>query len=97
MTPEKKVLIEQLLEMGDVRFVKSDARRNKLIVKSISEMDLEQLEILTENYLSQSKREDFLKEIKSKFIKFNFNGGDLTSDSGLILLREFDEKLGFSS
>lgn len=30
-------------------------------------------------------------------IKFNFNGGDLTSDSGLILLREFDEKLGFSS
>ena len=30
-------------------------------------------------------------------IKFNFNGGDLTSDSGLLLLREFDEKLGFSS
>lgn len=30
-------------------------------------------------------------------IKFNFNGGDLTSDAGLLLLREFDEKLGFSS
>ena len=40
MTPEQKILIEQLLEMGDVRFVKSDASRNKLIVKAISEMDI---------------------------------------------------------
>jgi hypothetical protein len=73
MTPEQKILIEQLLEMGDVRFVKSDASRNKLIVKAISEMDLEQLEILTENYLSEDKREEFLKDIKSKFNKFKVN------------------------
>ena len=73
MTPEQKILIEQLLEMGDVRFVKSDASRNKLIVKAISEMDLEQLEILTENYLSEDKREEFLKDIKSKFNKFTEN------------------------
>ena len=73
MTPEQKILIEQLLEMGDVRFVKSDASRNKLIVKAISEMDLEQLEILTENYLSEYKREEFLKYIKSKFNKFKEN------------------------
>ena len=73
MTPEQKILIEQLLEMGDVRFVKSDASRNELIVKAISEMDLEQLEILTENYLSQDKIEEFLKYIKSKFNKFKEN------------------------
>ena len=73
MTPEQKILIEQLLEMGDVTFIKSDSSRNKLIVKAISEMDLEQLEILTENYLSEYKREEFLKYIKSKFNKFKEN------------------------
>ena len=60
---EKQKLIEQLLEMGDVTFIKSDSSRNELIVKAISEMDLEQLEILTENYLSEYKREEFLKYI----------------------------------
>ncbi len=73
MSSEQKILIEQLLEMGDVTFIKSDSSLNALIVKAISEMDLEQLEMLTENYLSKSKREDFLKEIKSKFIKFKEN------------------------
>ena len=29
-------------------------------------------------------------------IKINFEGGDLTSDAGLILYKEFDEKIGFS-
>lgn len=29
-------------------------------------------------------------------IKFNFDGGDLTSDVGLIAVREFDNKIGFS-
>jgi hypothetical protein len=70
---EKQKLIEQLLEMGDVTFIKSDSSRNELIVKAISEMDLEQLEILTENYLSKYKREEFLKYIKSKFNKFTEN------------------------
>lgn len=29
-------------------------------------------------------------------VKINFEGGDLTSDAGLILYKEFDEKIGFS-
>jgi hypothetical protein len=29
-------------------------------------------------------------------IKINFEGGDLTSDAGLLLYKEFDEKIGFS-
>lgn len=29
-------------------------------------------------------------------IKINFDGGDLTSDAGLLLYKEFDEKIGFS-
>ena len=29
-------------------------------------------------------------------VKTNFNGGDLTSDSGLLLYKEFDNKIGFS-
>ncbi|MPQ45060.1 transposase, partial [Clostridium tarantellae] len=29
-------------------------------------------------------------------IKINFEGGTLTSDSGLLLYKEFDEKIGFS-
>jgi hypothetical protein len=70
MTPEQKILIEQLAEMGDVTFIKSDSSRNELIVKAISAMNLKQLEILTENYLSQDKREEFLKDIQSKFNKF---------------------------
>lgn len=29
-------------------------------------------------------------------IKINFEGGNLTSDAGLLLYKEFDEKIGFS-
>ena len=29
-------------------------------------------------------------------VKFNFNGGDLSSDSGLFLIKEFADKIGFS-
>lgn len=32
----------------------------------------------------------------NKKIKINFDGGDLSSDSGLLLIKEFDEKIGFS-
>ena len=28
-------------------------------------------------------------------IKINFDGGDLSSDSGLLLIKEFAEKIGF--
>ncbi|WP_459771521.1 transposase, partial [Alkalibacterium sp. s-m-28] len=30
----------------------------------------------------------------NKMIKVNFDGGNLTSDSGLLLYKEFDEKIG---
>lgn len=73
MTPEQQKLLEQLLEMGDVTFVQSDASRNEDIVKAITAMDMEQLEMVTKNYLSEYKREEFLKYIKSKFIKFKQN------------------------
>lgn len=81
---EKQKLIEQLLEMGDVRFVKSDASRNKLIVKAITEMDLKQLEMVTKNYLSEYKREEFLNYIKSKFNEFKENNDtQLIAHSGI--------------
>lgn len=31
-----------------------------------------------------------------KNVKISFDGGNLTSDSGLILYNEFDERIGFS-
>ena len=67
---EKQKLIEQLLEMGDVRFVKSDASRNKLIVKAISEMDIELLETLVENQLRNDKKKEFIEKIKEKLNNF---------------------------
>jgi len=30
-------------------------------------------------------------------VKFNFSGGDLTSDAGLLLLKEFEQQIGFNS
>ena len=33
---------------------------------------------------------------KCKRITYDFNGDDLSSEGGLLLLRAFDEKLGFS-
>lgn len=30
-------------------------------------------------------------------LKVNFEGGNLTSDAGLVIYREFDEKIGFSN
>ena len=42
---------------------------------------------------------DSLLEKSTNFnrkIKINFEGGDLTSDAGILLYKEFDEKLGFS-
>lgn len=33
---------------------------------------------------------------KSKKIEFNFNGGDISSDGGLLFIKEFDRKLGLT-
>ena len=42
---------------------------------------------------------DTISEIRMNFksrIKLNFDGGNLTSDSGMLLYKQFDEKMGFS-
>lgn len=70
MTPEQKILIEQLLEMGDVTFIKSDLSIHELIVKAISKMDIELLETLVENQLRNDKKEEFIEKIKFKFNNF---------------------------
>ena len=31
----------------------------------------------------------------NKYLKINFNGGDLSSDAGLLLMKEFAYKMGF--
>ena len=31
----------------------------------------------------------------NKYLKINFNGGDLSSDAGLLLIKEFAAKIGF--
>ena len=38
----------------------------------------------------------FFQAKKCKKINYDFKGGDLSSEGGLLLLREFDDKLGFS-
>ena len=38
---------------------------------------------------------DELRLESNNQIKINFNGGDLSSDSGLFLIKEFAHKLGF--
>lgn len=49
-----------------------------------------------------NKGETFMNSLNEKSlnfnrkIKINFDGGDLTSDSGLFLYKEFDEKIGLS-
>jgi hypothetical protein len=52
---------------------------------------------------TSNKGETFMNSLKEKTlnfnrrIKINFDGGDLTSDSGLLLYKEFDEKIGLSA
>ena len=46
--------------------------------------------------MNHVKEFEFFQKEKSKKLSYDFNGGDLSSEGGLLLLREFDEKLGFS-
>ena len=65
--------------MGDITYLKSNLSKHELIVKAISEMDIDRLEILIKDYLSEDKKKEFIDEIKSEFIKFREN-----NDSHLI-------------
>ena len=46
--------------------------------------------------MNHVKEFEFFQKEKSKKLSYDFNGGNLSSEGGLLLLREFDEKLGFS-
>ena len=70
MTPEQQKLLEQLLELGDVTYIKSDVSIQELIAKAISEMDIELLETLVDNQLRNDKKKEFIEKIKEKFNAF---------------------------
>lgn len=44
-----------------------------LIVQAISEMDIDKLEVLVENYLSNEKKKEFIENMKEKFKNFEQN------------------------
>ena len=46
--------------------------------------------------MNNLKEFEFFQKGKSKKLSYDFKGGDLSSEGGLLLLREFDNKLGFS-
>ena len=70
---EKQKLLEQLAQIGDVIYIKSNLSQRELIVKAISEMDIDSLEILVENQLRNDIREAFIEKIKLEFKKFKEN------------------------
>lgn len=75
---EKQQLIEQLLEMGDVTFVQSDASRNEHIVKAFAEMNITALEIFlddTKTYQDATK-EVFLEKLEELFLAHKNIGDD---------------------
>ena len=46
--------------------------------------------------MNDLKEFEFFQKGKSKKLSYDFKGGELSSEGGLLLLREFDTKLGFS-
>ena len=46
--------------------------------------------------MDTAKKFKFFQSKKSRCLSYDFKGGDLSSEGGLLLLREFDDKLGFS-
>ena len=46
--------------------------------------------------MNHPKEFQFFQAKKCKRLSYDFKGGDLSSEGGLLLLREFDEKLRFS-
>lgn len=81
---EKQKLLEQLAELGDVTYIQSNLSRHELIVKAISEMDIEQLEKLVENYLNDENKEEFMLNINSQFNIFKANNDThLIAHSGI--------------
>ena len=46
--------------------------------------------------MNTAKKFAFFQIKKSRCLSYDFKGGDLSSEGGLLLLREFDDKLGIS-
>ena len=69
MNPEQQELLKKLAELGNVTYVKSSLSKEELIVKAITEMDIETLEILFENISNFDEKKGFLVEINSEFKK----------------------------
>ena len=46
--------------------------------------------------MNTAKKLEFFQSKKSRCLSYDFKGGDLSSEGGLLLLREFDDKLGIS-
>ena len=46
--------------------------------------------------MDTAKKFKFFQSKKNRCLSYDFKGGDLSSEGGLLLLREFDDKLGFS-
>ena len=46
--------------------------------------------------MNTARKIEFFQSKKSRCLSYDFKGGDLSSEGGLLLLREFDSKLGYS-
>lgn len=46
--------------------------------------------------MNNARQFEFFQKKKRRCLSYDFKGGDLSSDGGVVLLREFDEKIGFS-
>ena len=81
MTPEQEKLIQQLLHLGDVKVFN---RKKETIVKAITAMDLDSLElILDENLTYQdATKEMFLTKLKEIFDEIKKSKDTLQSHSG---------------
>lgn len=73
MTPEQQKLFEQLAKLGDVTYIKSDQSIQELIIKAISEMDKETLELLLGIIPDFHEKEEFLAEVNLEFKNFKEN------------------------
>lgn len=82
MTPEQRKLMSQLLQMGDVIMFN---RKKETIVKAITEMDLESLNIILDKNLTyqDASKEMFLSKLEEIFYEFKKNNDTLQSYSGI--------------
>jgi hypothetical protein len=81
MTPEQKKLIQQLLHLGDVKVFN---RKKETIVKAITAMDLDSLELILDESLTyqDATKEMFLSKLEAIFDEFKNSKDTLQSHSG---------------